>query len=361
MKTNLILVLGTFIEGKQVEFLWKDKDVDGPQGSMKDWIWTKSKDFPQTTKRPLRRLGCFPSTLETGMCRPTIPPALPPSLQRALSSYFRTAAGAAEAADLIKELQQWSVPPNFSKQNALLNSALNLSVLFDSRAVTRSLLATNAVNLDSRNTLEAAINLALRSDPRAVNLASWTRQNRLMAKHGYSPLHVALIRGNNDILSMIVRSGADVTRTTSHGRTPLHVAAMMPEMQDSVGLLMRHGADITTRDHYGKTALDYAFKRGQGGNVRTMWEVTYAQLEKREKEGTHPVQAALRNSVLGGHGGAIPNLVWGYLRPARDGLATDNASESFVRSLFELLHWYVATFETAPQHDNKRKVSDERQ
>ena len=57
MKTNLIFGLGTCTVARRVEFLWNDKDVNGPRGTIQDWIWTKSEESLQTTEGPFRRLG----------------------------------------------------------------------------------------------------------------------------------------------------------------------------------------------------------------------------------------------------------------------------------------------------------------
>jgi ankyrin repeat protein len=41
---------------------------------------------------------------------------------------------------------------------------------------------------------------------------------------GWTPLHVAVAEGQEEIVRLLVKVGGDLTATTEHGRTPLHVA-----------------------------------------------------------------------------------------------------------------------------------------
>ena len=306
-------------------------------------------------------VSCSLSSSETGMTRQTAPPAPPPSLRKALSSYLSRGAEALVQAHLIQELQQWSVPPNFPKQNAKLNAALLLSAKMNHGFVVQALLATKAVDPNSRDrSRDTALDVTMLSSFNHA-MASWDVLSLLQAETadvGVTPLHLAVMGGNKDMVNMIVRGGADITATTAWGLTPLHLAAMMTGNQEIVGLLVRQGADILTRDLFRLTALDVAWRSEQWINVRAMWEALHGQLEELEK-GTHPVKAMLENSLVGS-GMNIPDLVLGYLRPAQKDLA-ENIEVDIVRNLFKLLHWYITTFATAPQKDNERKVFNDRQ
>jgi ankyrin repeat protein len=41
---------------------------------------------------------------------------------------------------------------------------------------------------------------------------------------GWTPLHVAVAEGQEEIVRLLVKAGADLSATTEHGRTPLHLA-----------------------------------------------------------------------------------------------------------------------------------------
>jgi len=388
MKTNFMFGLVTFAMAERVEFSWNDKDVNGPRGVIQDWIWTKSEESLQTTEGSSRRLGCSLSSLETGMAHqhrphqdrltrtaPTstapTPPAPPPSLKKALSSYIDASAGKSEEAHLIKELQQWSetgnkVPPNFSKQDAKLKTALLLSTRRKHTSVAKALLATNAVDPNARyKNGDAAYDIAVKitlnhpgvhgdSGVHGDDVAMMPFFMKKLcildpvlaetANVGFTPLHLAVEAIDKDMVNTIVQRGADITAATAHGLTPLHLAVMTPGNQEIVGLLVRHGADILTKDGLESTVLDLALEceqeRGKWVNVRAMWEALHWKLEELEK-GTHRLKAQLKSAFVGN---IIPDIVLGYLRPAQEDLKNKIEVDD-ARKLFEELLWYFTTLQ----------------
>lgn len=73
----------------------------------------------------------------------------------------------------------------------------------------------------------------------------------------WAPLHHAIKtdNANLDMISILVRHGADVNVTDSHLRTPLHRAAQFGHVE-VVRLLLRLGADPNAKDKNGWTPLD---------------------------------------------------------------------------------------------------------
>ena len=48
---------------------------------------------------------------------------------------------------------------------------------------------------------------------------------------GWTPLHVAVVEGQTDVVRALVDAGADLTARTEYNRTPLHVALQQrPEL-----------------------------------------------------------------------------------------------------------------------------------
>jgi ankyrin repeat protein len=55
---------------------------------------------------------------------------------------------------------------------------------------------------------------------------------------GWTPLHLAVAEGQDEIVQVLVKAGADLTARTEHGRTPLHVAlecapALVPRLREA--------------------------------------------------------------------------------------------------------------------------------
>ncbi|TFK60368.1 ankyrin, partial [Pluteus cervinus] len=58
-------------------------------------------------------------------------------------------------------------------------------------------------------------------------------------------------------MELLIKHGADVSCTTSNGKTPLHFAAEQWGVS-AVELLVKHGADVSCTTSNGKTLLHLA-------------------------------------------------------------------------------------------------------
>jgi len=74
---------------------------------------------------------------------------------------------------------------------------------------------------------------------------------------GTTPLLRALDAGFNDIVKLLIAKGADVNGKTNLGFTPLH-SAVRKGQTDIVALLIAKGANVNARDGSGRTPLWYA-------------------------------------------------------------------------------------------------------
>ncbi|WP_257265601.1 ankyrin repeat domain-containing protein [Endozoicomonas sp. ONNA2] len=70
-------------------------------------------------------------------------------------------------------------------------------------------------------------------------------------EYGYTPLFLAVILGNTEILNVLLAEGASVNVRNRSGQTPLHRACS----GEAVTRLLARGADIEARDNYGNTPL----------------------------------------------------------------------------------------------------------
>jgi len=76
-------------------------------------------------------------------------------------------------------------------------------------------------------------------------------------KRGFTPLHLAAIKGHKGIAKLIVTKGADVNAKDKLGWTPLLWAAGSGH-KEIVELLISKGADVNAKNDEGKTPLDRA-------------------------------------------------------------------------------------------------------
>ena len=76
---------------------------------------------------------------------------------------------------------------------------------------------------------------------------------------GCTPLFAAAARGNFDIVSCLVESGAAVNACTNNKYTPLMIA-IKHGYQNVVTFLIEHGANMDLKDKNGETALHYAVR-----------------------------------------------------------------------------------------------------
>ena len=105
-------------------------------------------------------------------------------------------------------------------------------------------------------------------------------------------LHVAARAGHGDILSLLIRHGADVNGWDNHGYAPL-IRASSAKRLEAGQILLDHGADIDARSKYNKTALIYAIsgniefarmllERGAAINVRCQGGMTPLHVAAKE-------------------------------------------------------------------------------
>ena len=75
-----------------------------------------------------------------------------------------------------------------------------------------------------------------------------------------TPLHKATQCCNTDVVAALLKAGADVNRSDSFNRTPVHWACLRDDsdVEPALMLLIRNGADLNARDYAGETPLDIA-------------------------------------------------------------------------------------------------------
>ncbi len=109
---------------------------------------------------------------------------------------------------------------------------------------------------------------------------------------GETPLHIATLADNLEVVKVLCEAGADVNSRDKLGETPLYECLPYPSSRKVSEVLLEYGADINSVDHEGKTVLmacgntlnnasivnwlikmdiDYSLKCNSGGNL--LWYV----------------------------------------------------------------------------------------
>jgi hypothetical protein len=88
---------------------------------------------------------------------------------------------------------------------------------------------------------------------------------------GFTALHFAGMKGHEDVIQYLLSNGADVTKQTTDGDTPLGTAAILGT-PGAVRLLIDAGSDVNHKTNDGMTPLLGAAQQGKTENVRVLLE-----------------------------------------------------------------------------------------
>ncbi|MBS1187265.1 MAG: hypothetical protein H6R04_1283 [Burkholderiaceae bacterium] len=186
---------------------------------------------------------------------------LQPSIVRADANadyYFKlvTLDNAYEVSSLLNK----GISPNLTEPKRG-DSGMILALREEAMQVFKLLLDAPGVDLEIR----------ARNGDNALMIAAW-KENRpaveaLLKKgaevnrEGWTALHYAAAKGNNDIVQLLLDHEADIDATSPAGITPLMMAAQSGHIY-TVKLLHDLGADATIEDDHGRTAVTFAARSG---------------------------------------------------------------------------------------------------
>jgi len=87
----------------------------------------------------------------------------------------------------------------------------------------------------------------------------------------YTPLHQAILRKKSEIVSSLIRQGADPNATTKSKQTALHIAISRNDPEASLAVI-KAGADLSLKDGNGWTPLHLAAAKNKRDLVRLLLE-----------------------------------------------------------------------------------------
>nr|XP_033796858.1 ankyrin repeat domain-containing protein 27 isoform X2 [Geotrypetes seraphini] len=112
---------------------------------------------------------------------------------------------------------------------------------------------------------------------------------------GYTPLHIAAICGQAQLIDLLVSKGAAVNATDYHGSTPLHLACQKG-YQNVTLLLLHYNASTDIQDNNGNTPLHLACTYGHEDCVKALvyYDIQSCRLDIGNEKGDTPLHIAAR-------------------------------------------------------------------
>ncbi|RDB22585.1 Target of rapamycin complex 2 subunit AVO2 [Hypsizygus marmoreus] len=114
---------------------------------------------------------------------------------------------------------------------------------------------------------------------------------------GKTALHIAALKGNEELVRMFCDLGADVDLSDNKGNTPLHYASSWGHIP-VVQLLIERGCQYAARNNQGFTASDYAYSFSTRDTLQDTARLTFENNKKSRRNVF--AQAAERGSEWGG-------------------------------------------------------------
>ncbi|XP_062609752.1 ankyrin repeat and SOCS box protein 8-like isoform X2 [Saccostrea cucullata] len=133
-----------------------------------------------------------------------------------------------------------------------------------------------------------------------------------MQLNEYTPLHIACLHSNIEVIRLLLNHDADVNVKDSTNRTPLHYATLA-NRSDVVNLCIENGADVNHQTSSGKTALMYAVQEKNLAIVQAIVDAGADVSLKDVKGGT-----ALEICLLSGGRTANTDIVKALLQAGSD-------------------------------------------
>lgn len=89
---------------------------------------------------------------------------------------------------------------------------------------------------------------------------------------GLPPLHIALLREDQEMIQLLVDMGADVQAVSASGMTALHFATLRSHSVETIRLLLAKGAVVDVTNMHALTPLYFSVLNGNEQGVRMLLE-----------------------------------------------------------------------------------------
>ena len=109
---------------------------------------------------------------------------------------------------------------------------------------------------------------------------------------GYTPLHYASYRGNNDVIKLLINNGANIERKNDEGLNVLHMAVQGNRTASLIYFVEKYNLDYMLTDNIGSTPLHWASYVGSEECVLYLITLN-PDLNKQDNEGLTPLHLAV--------------------------------------------------------------------
>jgi ankyrin repeat protein len=116
----------------------------------------------------------------------------------------------------------------------------------------------------------------------------------VMDRNGMTPLHKAVINGDEDVCRLLIKKGSDTRLVDRLKRGPLHHAAAMLDghyAEQTIDILLTNGAPVDDKDEGGYTPLRWAAGKGRVGATKALLDAG-AAVDIADNQGITPLHAA---------------------------------------------------------------------
>ena len=200
-------------------------------------------------------------------------------------------------------------------QNSNGFTPLHLSLKMDHENLVKLLLSNKAdVNIQGNGRYTALHHSIIRNDENLVSLLLKHHADvNIQDKYGYTPLHRAVVKSDKNLVELLLQHKADVNIQDNEGKTPLHCCIESNEnlfrlyVVDSVfvkvirgdknlvRLLLEYSADVAIQDNDGYTPLDLSASYGRSSKtINLIVKHRPQSIHRRDAKGLSPLQRAVR-------------------------------------------------------------------
>jgi ankyrin repeat protein len=178
----------------------------------------------------------------------------------------------------IKTLISQGVSPNIMDSKGEL--MLNLAIRDKSDAVVTYLLANKATDVDISNKVGETPLMMASIEGNLALVKTLVEQNKAQINHiGWTPLHYASSTGKLEVAQYLITNGSIIDSMSPSNTTPLMMATLGGN-EELIKLLLDKGADLKLRNDQGLTAIDIAYiyeKPWIAEGLSSRWQRLYKQ------------------------------------------------------------------------------------